>query len=121
MPANTRETKRYSLSLSLILGASVLCVGLVPQPTIFVVAAALVVCILAAAVHYRKWRWVPSDGQESKMARLSVGCVTATTLALLLRGYPLSFVLTPLIGIAAIVGMNRELTTRGRLIGRSKG
>ncbi|MDR6986011.1 integral membrane sensor domain MASE1 [Paenarthrobacter nitroguajacolicus] len=92
-----------------------------PQPTIFVVAAALVGCILAAVVRYRKWRWVPSRGQESGMARISLGCVTATTLALLLRGYPLSFVLTPLIGIAAIVGMNRELTTRGRLIGRSKG
>lgn len=120
MPATTMKTKQYSLTLSLILGASVVSVGLVPEPMIFVVGTLLLMLLLAAALHYKKWGWVPSDSAEAGMAGLSAGCVMVTTLALLLRGHPLSFVLTPLLSIAAILGMYRELSTRGRLIRRSK-
>jgi hypothetical protein len=120
VPATTMKTKQYSITLSLILGASVVSVGLVPEPMIFVVGILLLMLLLAAALHYKKWGWVPSDSAEAGMAGLSAGCVMVTTLALLLRGHPLSFVLTPLLSIAAILGMYRELTTRGRLICRSK-
>lgn len=120
MPATSMKTKQYSLTLSLILGASALCLGLVPQPTIFAVGVLLLVMLLAAALHYRKWRWAPSSAEEPIMAGLSAGCVTATTLALLLRGYPLSFVLTPVLSLAVTLGMYRELTRHGHLVSKGK-
>lgn len=120
MPATTMKTEQYSLSLSLILGASVLCVGLVPEPMIFIVGILLLVLILAAALHYRKWRWVPSSSEEVGMAGISVACVAAPTMALLLSGCPLSFVLTPVLSIAGTLGMYRELTRHGHLVAKGK-
>ena len=120
MPTSSVVTKRYSLYLSLILGAGITCVGLLPEPMIFLVGVALMACILAAAVSFREWRWVPFRVGEARMARLSVCCVTATTVALLLRGYPMSFVLTPLLSVVAALIVFRELTRGGRLIRRSK-
>ncbi|SDW04236.1 hypothetical protein SAMN04487917_102358 [Arthrobacter sp. yr096] len=94
------KARNFSLSLSLVLGAGTLAVGLVPQPMVFLAGALLLGLLGVVTLRFRGWRWVQDRELESSHSVFAVGCVVAMTLASLLRSTDWSFVLVPVVSIA---------------------
>lgn len=53
---------------------------------------------------------------QAESAVLAVGCVTASTLAMLLRGGEWSYFMVPALSVAVTVGLYYWLTVHGRLL-----
>lgn len=114
------RAKRFSLCLSLIFGAGISSVGLVPAPLVYFVGLLLMCLLIAATKYYRRWRWVPLGVGSARAAALGVGCVAAMSAASIFRGGEWSFVVISILSVAGTVGMFHWLSRHGRFVS-SKG
>ncbi|MCP1412893.1 hypothetical protein J3D46_002159 [Paenarthrobacter sp. A20] len=114
------KAKQFSLCLSLISGAGISSVGLVPPPLVYLVGLLLMSLLVVATTYYGRWRWVPLGVGSARAAALGLGSVAAMSTALIFRGGEWIFVLIPLLSLAGTVGMFRWLTRHGRFVS-SKG
>lgn len=110
------KAKRFSLWLSLILGAGISSVGLLPEPEVFLAGVLVIGLLVAATVHYRLWRWVPLKATQVRPPGLGMGCLMAVTAALLLRGHEWSCVVIPLLSAFVTIAMFYGLTRYGRFV-----
>ncbi|KQQ89752.1 hypothetical protein ASF64_17375 [Arthrobacter sp. Leaf137] len=99
--ATTMSTKsKYWLTLSGLLAAVVLTVGLAPVPLVFVLGGALVIGFLAAGVLYGQFQKdaIRSGALAAPFPLLLA--IVAFNVSLLLRGSELAFFLVPVVAAA---------------------
>ncbi|MDR6685743.1 hypothetical protein J2Y41_001298 [Arthrobacter sp. 1088] len=107
------KSRQYFLSLSVTLGACVVAVGLVPEPAVFIVGLLVMGLLIGITVYYKQWQWTRIKAGEARSPGLGVACVTAMTVALLLRGTGWSPVLVPAFSVAVSGGMFLWLEAKG--------
>lgn len=95
---------RYWLTLSGLLGATVIVVGLAPVPLVLVLGGFLMAGFLATAALYGQWRRdVMRSGATGAPVPVFSGIITFNV-ALLLRGSELGWYLIPVLAAALFIG-----------------
>ena len=104
---------RYWLTLSALLGATVIVVGFAPVPLIFVLGACLMAGFLATAALYSQWQ--PEAIRSGAMAAPVpvFSAIITFNAALLLRGSELGWYLIPLLAVALVLGCFAWARKRG--------
>jgi len=94
------KARKFSLAVSLVLGAGTLALGLIPEPLVFLAGVILLSLLVAVALRFKGWRLILNGDSESRSSIFGVGCVVATTLASLLRHAEWRLALVPAFSIA---------------------
>ncbi len=95
---------RYWLTLSALLGATVIVVGFAPVPLLLVLGGCLMAGFLATAVLYGQWRRdvIRSGAMAAPFPVFSA--IITFNVALLLRGSELGWYLVPILAAALFIG-----------------
>lgn len=104
---------RYWLTLSALLGATVIVVGFAPVPLIFILGACLMAGFLATAALYGQWQ--PETMRSGAMAAPVpvFSAIVTFNVALLLRGSELGWYLIPPLAAALFIGCFAWARRRG--------